>query len=344
MVSSPRRSRAAFAATGLVALFGLSACSTSEVVRAGSSPALEIDGRTILTRDELKAELRRYGSNADFMQGKADAVGADATRFPAALTLDRLNHHLRVEALNATMAELELQPAPLTDAIRTEAAQNIFQAAAPEQGAAAFKLLPKGDQEEYLMLGRQVAAIRQWIEPEAQKVQESLGTAEAYFAANREDFIEACVRHVLVGALAEAEAARARLAAGEPWAEVAKVSTDPGSAQTGGELPCGPVDRYVPEFANAARTLEVNELSEPLRTQFGYHVIQVTKRGPAAFDANLVMTKLQQVAAETVLKRVFQPMEDLEVSVPAEYGVLRSGALADFPAIVASATPRDPFG
>lgn len=329
---------------GLLAAIGLGSCSTSEVLTTGSSAALTVDGKTILSRDELQKELRTYGSSVDYMEGKAPAVDKDATRFPAALTLDRLNHHLRLEMMSAAMTALKLQPAPLTDEIRVEAAQNLFQAAGPEQGAASFGLLPKADQEAYLLLGRQITAVRQWIDPEVAKAQQALGTPEDYFARNRDQFQEACVRHVLVASLDEAGLVRERLRAGEPWAEVAKASTDPGSAANGGELPCGAIDQYVPQFAEAARRLAVNELSEPIQTQFGFHVLQVTKRSRAAYDQNLVMTKLQQVAAEQTLKKVFQPMEDLKVEVPAEYGTYRSGALSDFPAIVASAETRNPLG
>ena len=100
-------------------------------------------------------------------------------------------------------------------------------------------------------------------------------------------------RHILVtlepgaDAAAEAEAkARieavgARLAAGEAFASVAKeVSQDPGSAPQGGDL--GLFGRGVmdPAFEGAAFALALGQISDPVRTPFGYHLIEVTEIQP----------------------------------------------------------------
>lgn len=341
-MTRPRRARplrTVAVAVGLSALgLGLGACSTSDVISTGSSAALEVDGRTVLTRDQLQAELRRYGSNPDYMLGKADPVAPDATRFPAALTVDRLNHHLRLELMAAVLERLKLQPAEESDAIRNEAIQNIFSSAGEAEGKAAFAKLPESDRNDYVMLGRQIAAVRAWIDPEITKAKAALGKPEDYYAKHRDEFQEACVRHVLVASQDEALKVKARLQGGEDWKTVALVSTDPGSAQAGGELPCGPVDQYVPPFAVAARELDLNELSDPIQTQFGFHILQVTKRSNAAFNAAAVSTRIDNVAGEQTLKKIFQPMEDLKVKVPVEYGTYRSGAFTDFPAIVAPGT------
>lgn len=76
-----------------------------------------------------------------------------------------------------------------------------------------------------------------------------------------------------------------RTAAMEPdadWYVLADRSDDPGSRTSGGSLgwhdPAALEAQFVPEFADAARALEVGELSEPVRSEFGYHIIQVTDR------------------------------------------------------------------
>lgn len=74
----------------------------------------------------------------------------------------------------------------------------------------------------------------------------------------------------------EIRALRARIEAGESFAELAKqFSEDPGSAPAGGEL--GPVSKglFAPEFEAALWSLDVGELSEPVRTEFGVHLIQL---------------------------------------------------------------------
>ena len=93
-------------------------------------------------------------------------------------------------------------------------------------------------------------------------------------------------RHVLVKTKAEAEKVRALLAADNTdanWKKVAKqYSIDPGSKNSGGSLGNFPKGRMVKPFENAAFALKVDEISQPVKTQFGYHVIEVTKKTPGS--------------------------------------------------------------
>ena len=105
------------------------------------------------------------------------------------------------------------------------------------------------------------------------------------------------VRHILISvavdapqgdadaALARLEAARARLEAGESFETVAEdVSEDPGSALSGGDVGFFARGQMVPEFEEAAFAIEPGELSEPVRSPFGWHLI----RGEEREDALLV--------------------------------------------------------
>ena len=95
---------------------------------------------------------------------------------------------------------------------------------------------------------------------------------EAAKAQKPEEEVHA--RHILVPTEDEAKAVLKRLKAGEDFAKVAgEVSKDPGSQ--GGDLGWFTRDRMVPEFADAAFKLEKGKLSEPVKSQFGWHVILV---------------------------------------------------------------------
>ncbi|MGB5730246.1 MAG: peptidylprolyl isomerase [Acidimicrobiia bacterium] len=98
--------------------------------------------------------------------------------------------------------------------------------------------------------------------------------------------VSVCARHILVATSEEAEAVKARLDAGEDFAEVAnEVSLDTNSV--GGELPC-PVAAadYVEEFSSASAILPLGEISTPVATQFGWHILVVDDRtGPDSFEA-----------------------------------------------------------
>lgn len=83
-------------------------------------------------------------------------------------------------------------------------------------------------------------------------------------------------------ALSKAFAARKRIEDGEDFAEVAKdVSEDPGSAPNGGELGWFGRGQMVPEFEDAAFSLGVGEISQPVKTDFGFHIIQVEEKNEA---------------------------------------------------------------
>lgn len=114
------------------------------------------------------------------------------------------------------------------------------------------------------------------------------------------DFSQYRARHILIdadkeatdkdaadrAALAKAQEVAKQLRAApqdqELWNKVAKESSkDPGSAESGGELGFVGKGQFVKEFEDAATKLAIGEISEPVKSQFGYHVIQVQERkGP----------------------------------------------------------------
>jgi peptidyl-prolyl cis-trans isomerase C len=86
-------------------------------------------------------------------------------------------------------------------------------------------------------------------------------------------------------ARAKAERLRARIEAGEDFAEIAREeSEDHGSAARGGDLGTFSRGRMVPEFEEAVFSAEAGEVTPVVRTQFGYHVIQVQERGPTPIE------------------------------------------------------------
>ncbi len=81
-------------------------------------------------------------------------------------------------------------------------------------------------------------------------------------------------RHILVPTEDEAKAALARIKGGEDFAKVAtELSKDPSA--DGGDLGWFTKDRMVPEFSDAAFKLKKGEVSEPVKTQFGWHIIKI---------------------------------------------------------------------
>ncbi|WP_414472987.1 peptidylprolyl isomerase [Microvirga sp. M2] len=90
---------------------------------------------------------------------------------------------------------------------------------------------------------------------------------------------EVRARHILVDSEEEAKKAYDRVKGGEDFAKVAgEVSKDPGSKTDGGDLGFFTKDRMVEPFAEAAFKLEPGQISEPVKSQFGWHVIKVEEK------------------------------------------------------------------
>ena len=100
----------------------------------------------------------------------------------------------------------------------------------------------------------------------------------------------ACVSHILVKDKATADDLAARIGRGEDFATLARTQSidnqgpGGGSAAKGGDLGCSDPAGYVPEFAAAVKAQAVGQVSAPVQTQFGFHVIKVTSRKVASYD------------------------------------------------------------
>jgi peptidyl-prolyl cis-trans isomerase C len=144
---------------------------------------------------------------------------------------------------------------------------------------------------------------------------------------------EVHARHILFRAAAgdekaskEAEdkvkAVIARLKKGEDFAKVAgEVTEDPSGKANGGDLGYFSKDQMVPEFSEAAFKLENGQISDPVKTQFGWHVIKVedkrVKQAPKFEEVkpqieNFVVRKAQaelvtKLRAEAKIERMDKP-------------------------------------
>lgn len=90
----------------------------------------------------------------------------------------------------------------------------------------------------------------------------------------------ATASHILVDDEAKAKELKAKLDAGEDFAKLAKEnSKDPGSKEKGGSLGFVPYNstQFVKEFMDSFKTLKEGQISDPVKSQFGYHLIKATE-------------------------------------------------------------------
>ncbi len=109
-------------------------------------------------------------------------------------------------------------------------------------------------------------------------------------------------------------AARKRIIKGEPFEKVAQeVSEDEYVKQTGGDLGYFSALYMVYPFENAAYNTKVGEVSMPVRTQFGYHLVKVTDKRPSRGKIKVahIMVRTKKDATEEELKRAEEKIKEL---------------------------------
>lgn len=108
---------------------------------------------------------------------------------------------------------------------------------------------------------------------------------QAYFAANQEAYAveeQIKVSHILVGSKEEAQKITALLTEGEEFADLAKeLSTDTASKDQGGDLGMVGRGEMVEEFEQAAFALQPGQISDPVESEYGFHIIKVHEKTAA---------------------------------------------------------------
>jgi peptidyl-prolyl cis-trans isomerase C len=186
-------------------------------------------------------------------------------------------------------------------------------------------------QEENLLAG----AVYNKLAEEAPVTEESLRTA---YEERKKDFETVQARHILVKfkgspvpnregqaelteeqALTKAQELRKQLEGGADFAELAKKeSDDTGSGSAGGDLGTFGHGQMVPAFEEAAFNMPAGELSQPIKTQFGYHLIKVEKKDTKAFEE--VKQQLETQARPTAAREAIEQMrKDAAVTIDDVY-------------------------
>ncbi len=175
-----------------------------------------------------------------------------------------------------------------------------------------------------------------------------------YFAKNHAQYdtpAEAHARHILVPDLKTAQKVEADLKAGKDFAAEAKqYSVDPGSKDKGGDLGWFRKGQMVPAFENYAFNGPIGKISAPVKSPFGYHIIQVLERKPAvkatlASAHDQIKTQLEQQQENPLIPSFLQTLQgngNIQVNDPKFASVFPSSAPAAAPAAASSAPSAAP--
>jgi peptidyl-prolyl cis-trans isomerase C len=224
----------------------------------------------------------------------------------------------RVDALlqQATRGGQQLTPEMQQQARDQVVLREIFVQEAEKKGIAAT-----ADYKSQMELARQSILIRELFEDYRKKNPVSDADAQAEYDKFKAQATgtEYRARHILVEKEEDAKALIAQIKAGAKFEDLAKKnSKDTGSAENGGDLDFAKPESYVPEFGAALVKLKKGEMTdEPVKSQFGWHIIRLDDTRAASFPAfDEVKAQLKQRMEQAKMQ---QYQEDLRSKAKTDY-------------------------
>lgn len=125
---------------------------------------------------------------------------------------------------------------------------------------------------------RRKLIVREYLDAKTQSSITEVDVRKEYdtMVASMKDEKEVRARHILLTSEAEAKDARKKIESGQGFEEVAKtLSKDAGSAKNGGDLGYFTRDKMVKEFADEVFAMKKSDISKPIKTGFGWHIIKL---------------------------------------------------------------------
>lgn len=258
------------ASTALIGTFILTGCG------AGSSIVAKVNG------DDISVE--EYGKDYNIIKQRYEAqYGPDflAQQGPEGKTMEQV---LKQNVLDKLIIEKVIMQKAEEDKILATDKE-------VDEEIASYKEMVGGEEEFNKFLeanGMEADDFKDGIKKEItvekykEKYLESLKLEDKdlkeYYEKNKDRYETIKASHILVEKEDEAKAISEELKNGADFGELSKKSIEPEAAERKGDLGFFGRGQMVPEFEEAAFALEVNEISDPVKTEHGYHVIKVTEK------------------------------------------------------------------
>ena len=270
----------------------------------------------------------------------AAALAAQAApKPPAAASADPVvisagSEHIRASQFNAILANAPAQNRAAMEANKRAVADELGKMLALVQEARRRGLDQDPAYKAKIMLAQDDALAQSAVQAIAATAKPTDADLKAYYDTHASEFKQTKVRHILIGdnesqgspstrtaadALAKAKDIAAKLKAGADFAAAAKAdSDDPGSKAEGGELGEITPGQTVPEFEKAMDALPVGKVSDPVHTQFGYHIIEVESRTTLPFEQAKAGIG-QQLTSKTVSDAIDKIAANAHVTISDSY-------------------------
>jgi len=295
-------------AVGVLALAGAGCNPTSPY-------AARVNGGTI-SQGDLNNELTAIRSDPAYLnqiQSQSQVIGAGQDSFDSSFVAQVLNRQIVFELVHQEAARRGISVG--SQDVRLARAD----VASALGGANVLNALPASYQATLIRHSAEVTA----LEARLAGVDVSPAAMAQYYATHQQSFVQQCVSHILLASQADAAALRAQIVAGASFADAARSqSQDQASAANGGNLGCQPTGRFVTGFEQAVDGLPTGQLSQPVQTQFGWHLIVVTSRQPLSLAQAQPQIRAALLAnAQTALTTTLRRAESrASVTVNPRYG------------------------
>ena len=327
----------------------------------GEAPAATVDGAEI-TVESIDEEIETIRSNDAYRQALEQSYGAPTDgsagegTFDAAFVAQVLSLRVWYQMIERDLTESGVE---ITDDSLTQARQAVeeqFASLDPDPGDDENPVLESFPRSYLDRLVRQRALVEL---VDAQITEEIGDDEEAFYEENTDEFAEICLSHALVGvqsgrtpaeAESEAQDLYERIQDGEDFEDIATNDSDDATAAAdAGSLGCGSrlTLQFDPVFEEAAFSLERGKVSEPVQTQFGSHLILVTKRTIPDFDEveDQVSTVMQSARDTRINRYLVDVICGTDVDVNPRYGRWeRESCEAVVPQLPSVRPPEGPIG
>ena len=310
--------RIALVVLSWLVMMGLTACGGDLL-----EPAAAVVHGTKIPVEKVQSAVEDFHTSPEFkrlaQQGDADAITREFEQSYLSQLIRRAVLTPEAEELGIEVSDEDLQTR--VDAIKAEfPTENAFEEALREQGLTLSQL-------EFLVHDQILEEeLRAEITADLAPTEQEIRT---YYDENRAQFTETEAQHILVDKRSLAEdiarrlqrAARARIV--DLFASLAKRhSTDTSNKNEGGDLGFFSPGDFVPAFEDAAAALQVGEVSDPVKSEFGWHVIRVTdrRRLPLAQVSEQIASQLGSAQDQAWDEWVTTAYRNAEIKVNPRFG------------------------
>ena len=257
----------------LVAL-AVSACGLSkpEVARVGDQDIEDVDLRQAVALQQVLADLQGSPCGGETAAGESEGAACNRIALSGELLWLAVTDYADSNGLTAAKKDVE----GAVSGLETQVGADVLSKALGAHDVT---------RDDLFELGRRILTIRAVRSAIAEK---QIGTGElrAQYEQRALEFTTVQADHILVETQAEARSVYRRVkdaAAAQFMALARKISIDTSTKDSGGALPSSPAAQYAPEFASAVVALEPGEISQPVHTQFGWHVIYLVDKEVTPF-------------------------------------------------------------